>query len=66
MRCSASPTICIVRPASEATSPQATAAFSEVLFRLAFRPLAQPLGFYGDVVIDACARALARTAERSR
>ncbi len=66
MRCSASPTICIVRPASEAASQRAAAAFSEVLFRLAFRPLARPLGFYGDVVIDACARALALATERAR
>jgi hypothetical protein len=37
-----------------------------MLVRIAFRPLARPLGFYGDVVIDACARAVARSMEARR
>jgi hypothetical protein len=37
-----------------------------MLVRLAFRPLARPLGFYGEVVIDACARTLARSLEARR
>jgi hypothetical protein len=37
-----------------------------MLVRLAFRPLAQPLGFYGEVVIDACARTVARSLEARR
>jgi hypothetical protein len=37
-----------------------------MLVRLALRPLAQPLGFYGEVVIDACARTVARSWEARR
>jgi hypothetical protein len=37
-----------------------------MLVRFAFRPLARPLGFYGDVVIDACARTVARSLEARR
>ena len=44
MRCSASQTICTVsESAPHEPSAQAGAAFSEMLVRLAFRPLAQPL-----------------------
>ena len=67
MRCSASQTTCTVsEPAPREPSAQAGAAFSEMLVRLALRPLAQPLGFYGEVVIDACARTVARSWEARR
>lgn len=67
MRCSASPTTCTVSaPRIHEPSAQAAGVFTEMLVRLAFRPLARPLGFYGDVVIDACARTMARSLEARR
>ena len=62
MRCSASPTICTASEPvrAPAPSPEAGAVFSTILFKLAFAPLAKPLGFYGDVALDACARTMAR------
>jgi hypothetical protein len=62
MRCSASPITCTAKPqpAAEMAAPSASSVFAELLVRLAFRPLARPLGFYGDIVIDACARTMAR------
>jgi hypothetical protein len=67
MRCSGSP---ITSTADGRTTPstadagrahEAAAAFTALLLRIALKPLAQPLGFYGDVVIDACARSMAGT-----
>jgi hypothetical protein len=28
---------------------------------MVLRPLAKPLGFYGDIVVDACAQSIARS-----
>jgi len=36
------------------------AAFAALLTSLALRPLAKPLGFYGEIVVDACAASIAR------
>jgi hypothetical protein len=63
MRCSASPTTCIAEPAPRAALPRAEAAapFTSLLLAMVLRPLAKPLGFYGEVVVDACAQSIARS-----
>ncbi|MBV8600100.1 MAG: hypothetical protein JO359_00910 [Candidatus Eremiobacteraeota bacterium] len=69
MRCYASQTTCIAeaprRPAAAAV-PGEAALFATVLLKATLRPLAQPLGFFGDVAIDAFARALARRPQFER
>jgi len=64
MRCCASPTTSTARPAiaqrMESTG-NARVAFGALLASMALRPLAKPLGFYGEFVVDACALAMART-----
>jgi hypothetical protein len=32
-----------------------------MLLAMVLRPLAKPLGFYGDVVVDTCAASIARS-----
>lgn len=65
MRCSGSPTTSTADghatplSADAGRAQEAAAAFTALLLRIALKPLAQPLGFYGDVVIDACARSMA-------
>jgi hypothetical protein len=72
MKCSGSPTTCTasgraLTPATEDAGGvrEAAAAFTAFLLRIALKPLAQPLGFYGDVAVDACARAMARSGTAS-
>jgi hypothetical protein len=62
MRCFASPTTCIADavPRASAGPPAVASTFATLLVEMAFRPLARPLGFFGDVAIEACARAVAR------
>ena len=62
MRCSASPTTCIAeRPARPAAQGPGAAPFASLLLAMVLRPLAKPLGFYGDIVVDACAQSIARS-----
>jgi hypothetical protein len=64
MKCCGSRTTSTARPADVepvAASEQARAAaraFETLLLRTAFQPLAKPLGFFGDIAVDACARAV--------
>jgi len=64
MRCCALPTTSIAsaRDAKSASDDRTRTAemFGALLTSLALRPLAKPLGFYGDLVVDACARSMAR------
>jgi hypothetical protein len=72
MRCCGSPTTSTadarveppsssgVRAHDVSDAREAAAAFTALLLRIALEPLAKPLGFYGDVAVDACARAMAR------
>jgi hypothetical protein len=66
MRCSASRTTCTadVRQ-TPAEGREAGRLFSTLLFEVTFKPIARPLGFFGDVAVDACARALARSSPLS-
>jgi hypothetical protein len=59
MRCCGSRTTSTAEPVPTADAPRAAAAaFAALLIKAAFAPLAKPLGFFGDVAIDACARSL--------
>jgi len=58
MKCSGSPTTCTAPSARDAA-----AEFAGVLVASAFAPLAKSMGFFGDAVIAAAARSVAR-AER--
>ena len=69
MRCCASPTIStaeatllplVSRKAHPDAERDGAVAFTALLTSIALRPLAKPLGFYGDIVIDACALGMAR------
>jgi len=65
MRCSASQTTSTV-PESCADSPrarEAAAAFESLLLAQVLRPLAKPLGFLGEAVVDAVAREIASHSE---
>ncbi|MGB8203354.1 MAG: hypothetical protein WCE83_01630 [Candidatus Baltobacteraceae bacterium] len=57
MRCCASPTTSTV---PEPSLREASAQFAALLYRQAFAPLAAPLGFFGETVVDSVCRALAR------
>ena len=62
MKCSGSPIICTAANVVRPQQPHdAAKAFETLLFRLALEPLARPLGFFGDVVIDAAATAISRS-----
>ena len=68
MRCFASPTTSIANapapPCVDLGSGQGGAAriaFGALLVEMALKPLAKPLGFYGDMVVEACAVGVART-----
>lgn len=71
MRCSGSPTTstadgrAMPSTADAGRAQEAAAAFTALLLRIALKPLAQPLGFYGDVALDACARSMASTGSAS-
>jgi hypothetical protein len=59
MRCCGLLTTSTARPAA-ATGDETRAAaraFEALLLRTAFQPLAKPLGFFGEIAVDACARA---------
>jgi hypothetical protein len=64
MRCCASPTTSTasisVRSGADGGRSRAAEAFTALLTSLALRPLAKPLGFYGEIVVDACALSVAR------
>ena len=62
MKCSGSPTTSIVlsdMPAVSA-SREAASQFAAELTRVAFAPLAKPLGFYGDAALAAASQSIAR------
>lgn len=68
MKCCGSPTISTVRNIAAPSSPgckgaararEVAAAFEGMLLREAFAPLAKPMGFYGDLVLEAGSRAIA-------
>jgi|HubBroStandDraft_6_1064221.scaffolds.fasta_scaffold1182312_2 hypothetical protein len=65
MRCCASPTTCTGRSSSSEAPPSAdrdaAAAFGAMILEFALRPLAKPLGFYGEMVVNECALRIART-----
>ncbi len=58
MRCCGSPTISTVPERSQAR--EVAADFAAVLFAQTLAPLAKSLGFFGDAVVGAAARAAAR------
>ena len=58
MKCCASPTTSIVPERSQAR--EVAAEFAAVLFAQTLSPLAKSLGFFGDAVVGAAARAAAR------
>ncbi len=65
MRCCASPITCTA-DSRAAAQPAIVAqpereAFATLLLGIALRPLAKPLGFFGDVAVEACARAVAHS-----
>jgi hypothetical protein len=47
------------RRKDETASRTAAVAFTSLLLSQAFKPLTQSLGFYGDVVLNACAENIA-------
>lgn len=57
MKCCASQTTSTDKPV--AIHDTATA-FEALLFEQALKPVAKPMGFYGDFVVGACANAIAR------
>jgi hypothetical protein len=67
MRCCALPTTSIAEaPPAVGVAPSAAlphdarAAFDALLVGMVLRPIAKPLGFYGEIVVDTCAAAIAR------
>jgi hypothetical protein len=66
MKCCALPTTSIARSAPAWTArgrrdDDPSVAFGALLASLALRPLAKPLGFYGEFVIDGLALSIARS-----
>lgn len=65
MRCCASPITSTaerraIAPSTVAAQPEKEA-FATLLLGIALKPLAKPLGFFGDVAVEACARAVAHS-----
>ena len=66
MKCCASQTISTASQAGRVVTEsgrggdEASVAFTALLTSLTLRPLAKPLGFYGETVVDACAQSIAR------
>jgi len=65
MKCYESRTTSTAESALQAQSRQASAreaavAFEALLFAQMLKPFSKSLGFYGDVVLDACADSIAR------
>jgi hypothetical protein len=61
MRCCGSPTTSIARSGIDAAAKGEVATrFAALLFEQVFKPLAAPLGFYGDAAVAAASQAVAR------
>ncbi len=66
MRCCALPTTSNAdRRPHDTVDRQALALCERSLFRAALAPLAESLGFFGDLALDACLDPLVRTREKT-
>jgi hypothetical protein len=63
MKCCVSPIISTASRGVNTPARSAAVAFESLLLAQVLKPLAKPLGFYGDAVLDACAHSVA-SAER--